>query len=364
MEFAMINTYEQHQLSIEDGYRIIADARNYHKINQSRDIRNKTRDYYNKVARRLLFSDRVLPVDAAKSKSSYYVYRAAVTSFVMDAISNVLPSMDALRQSNEQNWLDEVGHLKTYVDFLNTIEIDYNKEKLTAFREGTYVSDWSRNQKNSQSKNRKSKSRRLKTLPKDWSEKLFTCAIETKSKHILAIATLAISGCRPVELESTVKLILNTDQTISIEINGAKTHSGKYGQQFRRYDIKSESQEYYYLRDELKKNYGTLTVTAPAGAVCDKVSYLSRKAMPGLKENASAYCFRHRFSGNLHRLGLATYEIAKALGHCSDQSQQNYSKAYKSGANGFSIYNIVSAREVSLKNNMRARSKCSIPSIK
>lgn len=364
MEFTMINTYEQYQLSIEDGYRIIADAKNYHKINQRRDVCNKTREYYNKTAKRLLISDRVLPIDVAKSKSSYYVYRAAVTSFVMDAISNILPNVDALRQSNEQNWLDELGHLKTYVNFLNTIEIDYNKEKLTAFRESTYVSDWSKNQKNSQSKKRKSKSRRLKTLPKNWSVKLFACAIKTKSKHTLAIATLATSGCRPVELEYGVKLTLNTNQTISIEINGAKTHSGKYGQQFRRYDIKSESQEYYYLLDELKNNHGTLTVTAPAGPVCDKVSYLSRKAMPGLKGNASAYCYRHRFSGNLHRLGLSTDEIAKALGHCSDQSQQNYSKAYKSGAEGFSIDNIVSAREVSLKNNMRARSKISVPSIK
>ncbi|MBE0436270.1 MAG: hypothetical protein IBX56_10760, partial [Methylomicrobium sp.] len=132
-------------------------------------------------------------------------------------------------------------------------------------------------------------------------------------------------------------------------------YHGKSGraQKFRTFTYKSESLEFFYLLDQLERHDRNLTVWANAGALCDKVSYLSKKTMPMLKEPASSYCYRHRFSGDLHKLRLNPEQIAKALGHCTDQSQQKYSKSYRSGAVGFSITNIVAATPVNLKNQAK-----------
>ncbi len=117
----------------------------------------------------------------------------------------------------------------------------------------------------------------------------------------------------------------------------------------------------YYLLDELKKNNGRLTVRAKPGALCDKVAYLSRRAMPQLKEQATSYCYRHRFSGALHHAGLDAESIGKSLGHIVDQSSQHYGKGYRSAATGFLISDIQAAKPVKLKNRIRANANSAAP---
>lgn len=335
-------------------FTIIENANKLHLINENRRISEKTRLSYNRIAERLLLIKKVMPINAALTKSSYYVYKAAVNSFLLDKISATILSMNKLRTS-EAGWLKEVSNLKLYIEFIHALGIDQGKVNLLAYKTVPFNSEWATKTKGFKPKAISSKSKRLKSLPKNWTEKIFLTALETKSKHILPIAVLAITGCRPQELEHGVELKLNDDLSISAKIFGAKTHGGKYGQAFRMFTSKSDSIEFLYLIDQLEQNSGVLTVKANAGALCDKVSYLSKKAMSRLKEPASAYCYRHRFSGDLHKLGLDSEAIAKALGHSNDQSQQKYSKSHRSGATGFSISNIVAATPVNLKNQARLR---------
>ncbi|WKJ88597.1 hypothetical protein QZJ86_11225 [Methylomonas montana] len=348
MEFKMI-TDDMHALDIQEKYKVIAEARKIHKLNQARNIRDKTRQNYNKVAKRLLIKDRVLPIDIANSKATYYVYKAAIRSHLMDAISDLVPGMDNLRKADQQRWSTEVGNLKLYLDFLNVIGVDQNKENIAKARNGQYKSDWKVKSESNEVKSKKSKSSRLKTLPKDWAQKIFQAALKSHTKHRTALATLMISGCRPEEVDGTV-LSLNADRSIKVKIKGAKRHGGcMYGQELRQFDVISDSIEYEYLCAELSKNNGELTITANTGALCDKVSYLSKKAMPNLKEPASAYCFRHRFSGQLHRAGLDKELISMALGHATLRSQGYYSRSYRSGADGFCITNIQASQKVGKK---------------
>lgn len=343
--------------SISQFYNIIAQARKLHIINQRRKIGENTRLNYKKIAERLIFRDKQLPLSYAKNKSTYYVYKAAIASYVLDEISKTMPTLDTIKKSNLAGWEAEVAHLKQYIEFLLEIGIDQEKQNLNEYKNGNFCSEWTRHGKSDNHGTKKSKARRLKTLPINWTQRLFEHALKSHSKHTIPIAVMAISGCRPQEFSYGVELRLNADQSIHVHIKGAKTHEGLYGQAFRAFDVSNESAELIYLRELLQSHVGRLIVTANPGAVCDKVSYLSRKVMPGLKEPATAYCYRHRFSASLHHAGLDSESIAKALGHCTDQSQQHYSTAYRSGAAGFTIRNIVSAQPINNKNAIRAAIK-------
>ncbi|MCL7421783.1 MAG: hypothetical protein M8364_12845 [Methylobacter sp.] len=353
MELIMLNNEEKQEIH-SNAFTIIENANKLHVINKNRRISEKTRLSYNRIAERLLLINKIMPINAASSKSSYYVYKAAVNSYLLDKISATILLMNKLR-AFEAEWLKEVSNLKLYIEFINAVGIDQGKVNLLAYKTVSFNSEWSIKTKEFKPKAISSKSKRLKSLPKNWTEKIFLTALESKSKHILPIATLAITGCRPQELEYGVELKLNDDRSISAKIFGAKTHDGKYGQAFRMFTSKSDSIEFLYLIDQLEQNSGILTVKANAGALCDKVPYLSKKTMPRLKEPVSAYCYRHRFSGDLHKVGLDSEAIAKALGHSNDQSQQKYSKSHRSGATGFSISNIVAATPVNLKNQAKLR---------
>ncbi|WKJ91329.1 hypothetical protein QZJ86_04155 [Methylomonas montana] len=349
---------ENQMIDLNTCYAIIAKARDYHIYNQQRDIIDKTRQTYNKTAERLIFKDKCLPIDCAKSKSSYYVYKAAVSSYVLDKISDALFGMDALKKESITDWKMEVDKLKQYLDFLEVVGVDQKKSKLADAINGTYQSAWNSKAKKTPKRVKKSKSKRLKSLPKNWTSKIFEVAIKSKTIHLDAISVLSISGCRPQELSFGVLLGLNHDGSINILIKGAKTHQGRqYGQKWRSFSIKNDSAEFEHLVHRLEDNKGELYVHAEAGAVCDKISYLSRKAMPQLKEAATAYCYRHRFSGSLHKANLDSESISKALGHSSDQSKQHYSSSYRSSSSGFFISNILSASPVKMKNSIRSLSK-------
>lgn len=350
---------------ISECYAIIAQARAFHVINRKRKISDKTKVSYQRIAKRLIFSERKLPIDCAKTKSTFYTYKAAVVSYILDEISKSIPVMDSLKKSNIKEWESEVIKLKRCIDFLSVVGVDQDKQNLIAYKNGNFKSQWTEKNQSTKHKNiRRSKSKRLKNLPRDWSQRLFICALQSKSKHTLAVAVLAISGCRPAELAYGVELSLSADQSIHVHVFGAKTRDdGIYGQAYRCFDVKSDSVEYGYLVDQLRSNQGRLVVKADPGALCDKVSYLSKKVMPQLKEPATAYCFRHRFSGSLHHAGINSGSISQALGHCSDQSMQHYSSSYRSSASGFSIRNIQSARPVRSKNVERAMAKQSAPTL-
>jgi len=351
--------------NMKDYYRIISQARALHIINKQRRICDKTRLNYQRIAERLIFKDKQLPIEYAKSKSTYYTYKAATASYILDAISQSVTNIDALKKSDSTAWEIEVNILKQYLNFLSVIGIDQDKRNLASYQNGNFQSEWSlkSNLEPKSKKSKKSKARRLKTLPKDWTFRLFNYALKSNTKHILAIATMAISGCRPQELAFGVELSLNEDQSISVLIHGAKTHNGLYGQAFRSFHIEDDSVEFRYLHEQLQSKHNGLIVTADPGAICDKIAYLSRKAIPQLKEVATAYCYRHRFSGSLHHAGLDTQLIAKALGHSTDQSQQQYSTAFRTGAIGFKICNIKSARPIKAKNSVRAAIKQSNPTL-
>jgi integrase len=342
---------DDNNLDLKAQYNIIAKAREYHKYNKSRNVSVKTRQTYNKIAERLIFLDKCLPINCQVSKSSYYVYKAAFISFLLDKISEVVPGLDKLKKLNIEEWVRETKKLAQYLELIDAIGIDVNKSNLNKTISGSYESTWSKKNHISGSKN--SKAKRLKTLPKNWASRIFQAAIDSNTPFTDAIALMSITGCRPQEVGFGVTLLLTEDGSIEALINGAKTNGGVYGQEWRRFSVYSDSNEFKYLIDRLKMSNGKMVVQANAGAVCDKVTYLSKKCMPQLKGAATAYCFRHRFSGTLHNLGLDTESISMALGHCTDASQNHYSSAYRTSDGSFLIKDIKSEKKVKMKSSTK-----------
>jgi hypothetical protein len=337
------------QTDLKELYNTIAKAREYHKYNRSRNVSKKTRQTYNKIAERLIFTDKCLPVDCDVSKSSYYVYKAAFISFLLDKISNVIPGLDKLKNVNIDEWKKETNKLIQYLELIDVIGIDVNKSNLNKSIAGDYKSVWSKKEQKPKSTPNNSKSKRLKTLPKNWAAKIFQAAIDSNTPFCDVIAVMSITGCRPQEVGYGISLLLCDDGSIEFSINGAKTNGGVYGQEWRSFSVLSDSTEFRYLVDQLKMNNRKMIVKANPGAICDKVTYLSKKCMPQLKSPATAYCYRHRFSGTLHAIGLDSELISMTLGHCADSSQVYYSSSFRTGDSGFNIFNIKSEKKVKLK---------------
>ncbi len=190
-------------------------------------------------------------------------------------------------------------------------------------------------------------------MPKNWAEKIFQAAMDSNTPFCDAICLISLCGCRPQEIGYGVSLSLCDDGKIEFSINGAKTNGGLYGQEWRSFSVSSGSAEFVYLVNRLKINNGKMVVQAKPGAICDKVTYLSRKCMPQLKSPVTAYCYRHRFSGILHGLGLDSELISMSLGHCTDVSKAYYSSSSRTGDSGFTISNIKSEKKVKMKNNLK-----------
>lgn len=346
---------EGNKNELKELYKIITKAREYHKYNLSRNVAEKTRKTYNKIAERLIFIDKCLPVDCDVSKSSYYVYKAAFLSFLLDKISDTVPGLDKLKSTNIDEWKKQANKLIQYVELIDVIGIDVNKENLNKSIVGDYKSVWSKKEKNTKRTHKNSKAKRLKTLPKNWAAKIFQAAIDSHTPFCDVIAVMSITGCRPQEAGYGISLSLCDDGSIDFSINGAKTNGGVYGQEWRSFSVHSESAEFEHLVNRLKISNGKMVVKANSGAICDKVTYLSKKCMPQLKTPATAYCYRHRFSGTLHGLGLDTEAISMALGHCTNASQVYYSSSFRTGDTGFKIFNIKSEKQVKMKNNFKKK---------
>ncbi|MGY6278338.1 hypothetical protein [Methylomonas sp. MgM2] len=344
---------DKNKHDLKERYSIIAKAREYHKYNISRNVSEKTRQTYNKIAERLIFTDKCLPIDCDVCKSSYYVYKAAFVSFLLDKISETIPGLDKLKKLNSDIWEEETKKLAQYLDLINAIGIDVNKSNLNKSISGEYKSLWCKKEQKTKIAPKNSKAKRLKTLPKNWAAKIFQAAIDSNTPFCDVIAVMSITGCRPQEAGYGISLSLCDDGSIEFSINGAKTNGGVYGQEWRSFSVFTESAEFEHLVNRLKISNGQMVVKANPGAICDKVTYLSKKCMPQLKSPVTAYCYRHRFSGILHGLGLDPELISMSLGHCTDASKVYYSSSSRTGDSRFKISNINSEKKVKLKNNFK-----------
>ena len=165
-----------------------------------------------------------------------------------------------------------------------------------------------------------SKRKTLQKLPTDWRAQMYAAARSLDDKlRILALAC----GARPEELRMGVMLESLEDNAIRVTIQGAKT--GEHSGQEARVLTISNPKELVGAR--FKPGQKRMISSDPGQAFQKRMTRLAAKL--DFKE-VTPYSFRHAFAADLKKSGMATSEIAKAMGHQSEKMQRNYGHAAQS----------------------------------
>lgn len=165
-----------------------------------------------------------------------------------------------------------------------------------------------------------SKRKTLRHLPPDWRAQMYAAARRLDDKlRILALAC----GARPEELRMGVMLESLEGSAIRVTIQGAKTgeHSG---QEARVLTINNPKE---LVGARFKSGQKRMISSDPGQAFQKRMTRLAAKL--DFKE-VTPYSFRHAFAADLKKSGMATSEIAKAMGHQSEKMQRNYGHAAQS----------------------------------
>lgn len=163
-----------------------------------------------------------------------------------------------------------------------------------------------------------SASKRHDTLPSDWRDTAVSAGRNPEAKERLA--TLALSGCRPSELQKGVQVSVGSDE-IKFSITGAKKHG----------DISGRDRDVVVKKDDCKSP-AAWTVLQQKGEGLHEIKASSysvvKKDMERVKEStgieASAYNFRHQFASDQRQSGKDREGLAESMGHRSLRSQTAY----------------------------------------
>ena len=181
----------------------------------------------------------------------------------------------------------------------------------------------------------------LKGLPADWRKRLVA---NTITPALPAVLVSLLSGCRPEELATGIKVSVVNDQCFTITIIGAKT-TEQNGQPWRKltYDV-TLAEEAAQLWRIVSRKGGSLMVKREPRTFHKNLERACEKAgLPAI----SAYTCRHYFASQLKfAWGNARENIAKALGHASTATQKAYGTKQQGRKGGLALVHVTAAREV------------------
>ncbi len=326
------------------------------------NIQEATLDQYTRVVKRLSTKGQ-LPIEAAQTKGSYYAYRAAWIGYYAHQIRVQVGRLKIWgkqwSEMDPERWMQERALLRDCLDQLQQCPpdpkrkqrqraIDYDQAIAAGQKPDFEYSNECREKGLEKSGAMcRSKKHRTRSLPNDWRDGLFQAALDKPSKHRLALAVLMCCGCRPKELENGIEIQLDPEhQRITFVIISAKRRS--HAMETRQFTIQNpQSLAFRYLLSQSVLHGKTLTLRqVNYQAVSKEVERLGRLAFEFSKEGISPYCLRHAFSGDLHAAGLSREDIARCLGHKTDETQRHYSRSVKHSSGGFKITDIHSTEPV------------------
>jgi len=324
----------------------------------SENIQEATLDQYKQVVKRLVLLGKT-PIQNAKSKGSYYAYRAAWIGYHSNFIREKLIVLGSIKINDTDRWITEVKGLQHFIDQLKLCKPDpYRKQRQLAIEYDQaveagltpnfeYSNEWRKKEKQGKiEKTKNSKKELTRKLPIGWRDKFFQAALDKYSKHTLAIAVMMCTGCRPKELANGINLQLNEKTgEIKFLITSAKRKNETV--EIRQFTLKNDSMAFRYLVSQLNFNQKNILLRdIKFKAVSTEITRLSMESLNLKKEQVSPYCFRHAFSGDLHAVGGSRVEIAQCLGHATDKTQAYYSHSIKHSSSGFKISNVDSTEAV------------------
>ena len=175
-----------------------------------------------------------------------------------------------------------------------------------------------------------SKGNHIDKLDDDWIERILERA--ACSKFFWAILTLAVSGCRPAEVNGTRLTYKNGK--VEIKIRGKKVTENN-GQQWRSFLV-SPDQIPGKALEELKERktieLECLQTEKQRNVLRSYLLKLGKELFPDLKLKISPIVFRHFMAYELRRSGWDKEGIGSVLGHASENTQAKYGGRRKSGS--------------------------------
>lgn len=285
------------------------------------------------------------PEQMAATARGFYYYRAAWVHHYAAQMRETLNAADRAQRAGDINtWQELVSKLPELIRESERYRPDPGGKNLENGLIGQWAVESEKRQHAGEKIKHHSKKNRLRGLPDDWREKMFS-GLRSGSKYRDVIAVLSATGARPAEFANGIEVNLESDGSLHFRIQGIKTHGGKYGQAERAFTVDVTRPELFYLRDRLMHSGGPLIVKASAGALSDKVRQLSEKVFPTLKSTVSAYVFRHQVAADLKASGLLDAEVSAALGHSVDETKGYYGAAQSARSSG-GFKNITASRVV------------------
>ncbi len=299
-------------------------------------LQPKTIANYNSLFKALTAHNET-PIDRASTKSAYWTHMAAWRFCHTRAALELWPQAEATFRSFRDYPTKQGPQFAHLLELLNAAESHF--DALSKAESPPDKSSFASKAKRS-AKSVKHRNARLK---EGWRDAVLQYAIDGGSKYATAIAVLSLTGCRPAELEMGVTCTID-GQGIAFRILGAKTHSGKYGQEWRAFTCPQDCLATHHLRNVATTR--ELTVTVKAHNLVDTVAKIGHRVYP--RRNAvrpTAYSFRHALAADLKALKRTKEEIAGVLGHYVTDTQRYYALASLNGS-ARGIVSIETAREI------------------
>lgn len=272
---------------------------------------------------------------ATKSKATYRRRVAATIHCCRVQLQEALRSQDAAQRAGDTNALRyQVSVIEGAIGILNIVE----RHKGQCPLENTV--------------RRKSKRSDLKYLPGNWREQLYKQL--QGSKYELAYLVEAVSGCRPGELEKSVKVICKESGLLTIRVdNGVKVTAQK-GQPWREIIYRVDQSPLVRSLYEACRKIAPETQSIETVVDIEKstnwraaLSSAGQKLWPRLKFRVCPYHLRNATASDWKKAGLSEEEISAALGHCVNKTSSIYGQSQMGqGGGGLCPVEVRAARPI------------------
>jgi len=330
---------------MQQSFDIIKAARSLLKTIPESTANEKTKTSYVRVMQRIFASgqtsETLIKAAADTQKiSTWFARKAAIKHATRDLIERLLSQQDQIQRAlrdtapDDPRWSEwrksvrEIGHWAALLNKIN--------EAPAIPMEGR--------------KNRHGKRMDMKGLPADWREQIIT----RMPTYAPAVLVAAITGCRPDELVTGVKLSIEAGQLVAL-IKGSKC-TEKSGQPWRRmfWPLDSVSPLVQALIETVTKGKGQvneMTVRIQnARAFSGAMRAAGKRAWRDRQAALTPYCLRHQAAADMKADGgMSSGDISAALGHCSDVTKSTYGHANMGRSGGVAPSRVEAALAVKTK---------------
>lgn len=185
----------------------------------------------------------------------------------------------------------------------------------------------------------------LRKVREGWQEAIYSNLSE---KWKPAFAVMALTGCRPAELNGLQIHPTENEGELRFYIEGRKV-TELAGQEWRELTIDVRDTSYgRMLMAEIGNEPGKLEIEETAQAITKAVTRAAQRAkLIRLDQTLPAYTCRNAVASSMKGYGWPTDKISAALGHSSDECQKFYGRAnagHKGG--GGKVLDVKTARPV------------------